>query len=194
MDKLKDKYKKVVIPAMMEKFGFKNPMAVPQITKVTVNSSFGKQAVTKTTSEREKLIAFISNDMALIAGQKPKVVKSKKSIAGFKLREGLEIAAMVTLRKTRMWDFLERLIYLSLPKSRDFKGVELTAVDKGGNLNIGFREHINFPEIFTDKEKTIFGLQITVSTDAKDQQQGVELFKLMGFPLKEVEKVEKRKK
>lgn len=185
MEKLQEKYKKQVIPAMMEKFGYKNPMAVPKITKVTLNSSFGKEAVTKTGAEREKMHNLIVQDLGLIAGQRPKLVKSKKSIAGFKLREGLEIAAMVTLRKQRMWDFLERLIYLSLPKSRDFKGIALTSVDKGGSLNIGFREHINFPEIFTEKEKTIFGLEITVSTNAKNQEKGLELFKLMGFPMKE---------
>jgi len=187
MDKLNEKYKKEVIPAMMKKFGYKNPMAVPKIKKVTVNSSFGKEIATKTSGEREKMHKLILTDMSLIAGQMPRLVKSKKSIAGFKLREGLEIAAMVTLRKQRMWDFLERLIYLSLPKSRDFKGIELSSVDKGGNLNIGFREHINFPEIFTEKEKTIFGLQITVSADAKNREEGLELFKLMGFPLKEKE-------
>ena len=185
MDKLQEKYKKEVIPAIMKKFGFKNPMAVPKITKVTVNSSFGRESVTKSGSEREKLMNLISGDLALISGQRPKIIKSKKSIAGFKLREGLEIAAMATLRRARMWDFLERLIYLSLPKSRDFKGIALAAVDQGGNLNIGFREHINFPEIFTEKEKTIFGLQITVSTDAKNREQGMELFTLLGFPLKE---------
>ena len=138
---------------MMEKFGYKNSMAVPKITKVTLNSSFGKDVANKTGGEREKIQNLIVQDIALITGQKPTLVKSKKSIAGFKLREGLEIAAMVTLRKDKMWDFLERLIYLSLPRSRDFKGLELTSVDKGGNLNIGFREHINFPEIFTEKEK-----------------------------------------
>ena len=126
------------------------------------------------------------NDLALITGQKPKLVKSRKSIAGFKLREGLEIASMVTLRKERMWDFLERLIYLSFPRSRDFKGVDTKSVDKMGNLNIGFKEHINFPEIFTEKEKTIFGLEISITTDAKDREKGLELFKLLGFPFKEV--------
>lgn len=188
MEKLQDKYKKEVIKKMMEKFGYKNPMAVPKITKVTVNSSFGKEVATKTSGEREKYQKLIMQDLALIAGQAPRLVKSKKSIAGFKLREGLEIAAMVTLRKARMWDFLERLIYLSLPKSRDFQGLSRKAVDKGGNLNIGFREHINFPEIFTEKEKTIFGLQVTVSTNAKDMAKGMELFKLMGFPIKEDKK------
>lgn len=192
MDKLQQKFNKEVIPAMQKKFGFKNPMAVPKITKVTLNSSFGKEAVTKTSSEREKMQNLIVQDLGLIAGQKPSLVKSKKSIAGFKLREGLEIAAMVTLRKGRMWDFLERLIYLSLPKSRDFQGLLKKGIDQGGNLNIGFKEHINFPEIFTEKEKTIIGLQVTVSTNAKNREHGVELFKLLGFPLKE-DKVENKK-
>lgn len=188
MEKLNKKYKDQVVKKMMECFGYKNPMAVPKIIKVTVNSSFGKEVATKTSGEREKFQKLITQDLALITGQAPSLVKSKKSIAGFKLREGLEIAAMVTLRKQKMWDFLERLIYLSLPKSRDFQGISRSAVDKGGNLNIGFREHINFPEIFTEKEKTIFGLQVTVSTNAKSQEKGIELFKLMGFPIKEDKK------
>jgi len=181
---LKEKYQKEVIPAMIQKFGYKSTMAVPKITKVTVNSSFGKQVATKTGSEREKIQEAIAQDLALITGQRPKLVKSKKSIAGFKLREGIEIAAMVTLRRQRMWDFLDRLVVLSLPRSRDFKGLEVKSVDNGGSLNIGFKEHINFPEIFTEKEKTIFGLEITVSTNAKDHTKGLELFKLLGFPLK----------
>lgn len=185
MHNLKEEYEKEVIPVMMDKFGYKNKMAVPKMTKVTINTSFGKEAANKTSGEREKIQNLILQDLSLITGQKPKLVKSKKSIAGFKLRQGIEIAAVVTLRKKRMWDFLERLIYLSLPRSRDFKGLEQKSVDKGGNLNIGFREHINFPEIFTEKEKTIFGLQVTVSTDAKDHEKGLELFKLMGFPIKD---------
>ena len=184
MEKLQKKYKDSVVPKLMEKFGYKNPMAVPSFKKVTINSSFAKDVATKTSGEREKMQNLVMQDLALISGQKPQLVKSKKSIAGFKLREGLEIAAKVTLRKGRMWDFLERLIYLSLPRSRDFKGLELSFVDKGGNLNIGFREHINFPEIFTEKEKTIIGLQVTVSTNAKNREVGLELFRLMGFPIK----------
>ncbi len=185
MQSLKEKYKKEVIPAMMKKFGYKNPMAVPSIKKVVLNSSFGKLAVTKTGSEREKLQNLITQDLSLIAGQKTNLVKSKKSIAGFKLREGLEIAATVTLRKQRMWDFLERFINLSLPRSRDFKGLNPKSIDKNGNLSIGFKEHIFFPEIFTDKEKTIFGFEITVVTNAKSKEEGLELYRLMGFPMKE---------
>lgn len=185
MEKLKDMYKNKVIPTMMKKFGYKSPMAVPKILKVTINTSFGKEVSQKTSGEREKTQNLISQDLSLITGQKPKLVKSKKSIAGFKLRQGIDIAAMVTLRKDKMWDFLERLIFLSLPRSRDFKGIERKSVDKGGNLSIGFREHINFPEVFTEKEKTIFGLQVTVSTNAKNQEKGLELFKLLGFPIKD---------
>jgi large subunit ribosomal protein L5 len=121
----------------------------------------------------------------LIAGQKPSLMKSKKSIAGFKLRENIEIAAKITLRKQKMWDFMERFIYLSLPRSRDFKGLNPESIDKKGNLSIGFKEHISFPEIFTEKEKTIFGFQITFTTNAKSKEEGLELYKLLGFPIKE---------
>ena len=184
MEKLQQKYNKEVIPAMMQRFGYKNRMAVPKIEKVTVNSSFGKEVGGKASGEREKIQNTVMNDLILITGQKPKLVKSKKSIAGFKLREGIDIAAVVTLRKKRMWDFLERLIFLSLPRSRDFKGINPKSIDKSGNFNIGFKEHINFPEIFTEKEKTIFGLQVTISTTAKTQEEGLGLFKLLGFPIK----------
>ncbi|MSU54229.1 MAG: 50S ribosomal protein L5 [Candidatus Staskawiczbacteria bacterium] len=192
MEKLQQKYNKEIIPAMMTKFGYKNPMAVPKITKVTLNTSFGKQVVSKTSGEREKIQKFVLQDMALIAGQGPRLVKSRKSIAGFSLREGLEIAAMVTLRKGRMWDFLERFIYLSLPRSRDFQGLNPKSIDQGGNMNIGFREHISFPEIFVEKEKTIFGLEVTISTNAKSREEGEALFRLLGLPLKEDKKVEKK--
>jgi len=184
MQHLRDKYTKEVVPAMMEKFGYKNKMAVPSIKKVVLNSSFGKEVVNKTSGERGKMQNLILQDLSLIAGQKPNLVKSKKSIAGFKLREGLEIAAVVTLRKSKMWDFLERLIYLSLPRSRDFKGINPKSIDKKGNLSIGFKEHIMFPEIFTEKEKTIFGLEVTVVTNAKSKEEGLELYKLLGFPIK----------
>jgi large subunit ribosomal protein L5 len=185
MQKLKEKYNKEAVPEMMKRFGYKNKMAVPSIRKVVLNSSFGKEVATKTSGEREKIQNLVMQDLSLIAGQKTNLVKSKKSIAGFKLREGLEIAAVVTLRRDKMWDFLERLIYLSLPRSRDFKGLNPKSVDKRGNLSIGFKEHIMFPEIFTEKEKTIIGLQVTVTTNAKSEKEGLELYKLLGFPMKE---------
>jgi large subunit ribosomal protein L5 len=186
MQSLKEKYNKEVIPAMMKTMGYKNRMAVPSIKKVVINSSFGKAVVGKSASEREKIYNLINQDLSLIAGQKTNLVKSKKSIAGFKLREGLEIGSVVTLRKSRMWDFLERLIYLSLPRSRDFRGINPKSIDKNGNLSIGFKEHIFFPEIFTEKEKTIFGFEVTVVVDnAKNREAGLELYKLLGFPMKE---------
>lgn len=185
MATLKEKYKKEVIPIMMERFGFKNPMAVPKLEKVVLNSCFGKEVVNKTAQEREKVIQNVVQDLTVISGQKPKVVRAKKSISGFKLRSGIEIAAAVTLRKDKMYDFLERLIYLTLPRSRDFKGLEPKSVDKRGNLTIGFREHIAFPEVVTEREKTIFGLEVTVVTNAKNKEDGLNLFKLLGFPIKE---------
>lgn len=185
MESLKERYNKIAIPEMQKKFGYKSRMAVPSIKKVVLNSSFGKEVVGKSASEREKVQKTITQDLSLIAGQHTNLVKSKKSIAGFKLREGLEIASVVTLRKQRMWDFLERFIYLSLPRSRDFKGIDPKNIDKNGNLSMGFKEHISFPEIFTEKEKTIFGLQITVVTNAKSKQEGLELYKQLGFPMRE---------
>ncbi len=185
MTELQKKYNTEVLPAMMAKFGYKNKMAVPCIKKVVISSSFGKEVSTKTSGEREKIQNLISNDLGQISGQKVKITKAKKSIAGFKLREGLEIGAVATLRKQRMWDFLERFIYLSLPRSRDFKGIDPKSIDKMGNLNMGFKEHISFPEVFTEKEKTIIGLQITVSTSAKSKEEGLELYKLLGFPIKD---------
>jgi large subunit ribosomal protein L5 len=148
--------------------------------------------VSKTSGEREKIQNATVHDLALIAGQQPRLAKAKKSIAGFSLREGLHIGAMVTLRKGRMWDFLERFIYVSLPRSRDFKGLESSSIDQRGNMNIGFREHILFPEIFVEKEKTIFGLEITLSTNAKTKEEGLELFRLLGLPIKEDKKEVKK--
>lgn len=184
MERLKEKYKKEVIPAMMEKFGYKNVMAIPKIVKVVINSCFGKEVATKTSQEREKVVQNVVNDLTLISGQKPRVVKSKKSIAGFKLRGGLDIAVAVTLRKDKMYDFLERLIYLTLPRSRDFQGLNSKSIDQKGNLTIGFKEHISFSEVITEKEKTIFGLEISVVTNAKNKEEGLRLFKLLGFPIK----------
>lgn len=185
---LKEKYQKEAVPEMMEKFGYKNIMAVPKIKKVVLNSCFGKEVVSKTGQERQKVIKNVCQDLVSISGQKPKVVKAKKSVAGFKLRSGIEIAAMVTLRKSKMYDFLERLIYLTLPRLRDFRGLNPKSIDKEGNLTIGLKEDIAFPEIVAEREKTIFGLEITVATNAKSKEEGLRLFKLMGFPFKEEDK------
>lgn len=181
---LKDKYKKEVIPEMMKKFGYKSSMAVPRIEKVIINSCFGKLVSGKTSQEVKKIQENILEDLALISGQKPMLIKAKKSISSFKLREGIPIAAIVTLRRKRMYDFLERLIYITFPRSRDFRGIDSNSIDRNGNLTIGFKEHIAFPEVSTEKEKNIFGLEITVVTTSKTKEKGLELLKLLGFPIK----------
>ncbi len=184
MIRLKEKYQKEAIPAMKKDHGYKNVMAMPKLVKVVVNSCFGKDTATKTSQEREKVAQSVSADLALITGQKPRIIKSKKSIAGFKLRGNIDVAAAVTLRKDRMYDFLERLLYLTLPRSRDFQGLNSKGIDKKGNLTIGFKEHIAFPEVITEKEKTILGLEITVVTNAKSKEEGLLLYRLLGFPIR----------
>jgi large subunit ribosomal protein L5 len=182
--KLSEKYNTEVIPEMMKKFGYKNKMAVPKIEKVVVNTGFGRQIAGKTTEEQKKITDFILEDLSLICGQRAVKTLAKKSIASFKIRQGLPIGAKVTLRGRKMRDFLERLIHLALPRSRDFKGIEPESVDKRGNLTIAIKEHIAFPEILPEKAKNIFGLEITVVTTAKTREEGLELLKLLGFPIK----------
>jgi len=169
---------------MMKKFGYKNIMVVPKIKKVVVNTSFGKLISGKTKEEQKKIFTFVLNDLALITSQRPILTKAKKSIAGFKIRQGLPIGAEVTLRKQMMYDFLERVIHIALPRSRDFQGINSKSVDSKGNLTIGIKEHIAFPEISIEKAKFIFGFEITVVTTAKTREEGLELLRLLGFPLK----------
>jgi large subunit ribosomal protein L5 len=180
---LKELYKNTVAPQLSKDYG--NVMSVPQIEKVCINVGFGREVAKTTGDARRKIMDMVSTDLGIITGQKAIFTKARKSIAGFKIRDGLIIGAKVTLRRQMMWDFLERYIYLSLPRSRDFKGLDPKSVDKNGNLSMGFKEHISFPEIFTEKEKTIFGLEITVATNAKSKEEGLELYKLLGFPMKE---------
>lgn len=184
MLRLAEKYKREVIPEMMKKFGYKNPMAVPKIKKVVVNVGFGRMVIDKTSKEAEKIQKYIFNSLALITGQKPQRREAKKSISSFKLREGMTVGARVSLGGKRMYYFLEKLIGLVLPRTRDFKGLSPKAFDKEGNLTIGFKEFTPFPEISPEKEKGIFGLEVTVVTTAKNQEEGIELLKLIGFPIK----------
>ena len=181
---LKEKYKKEVIPAMMKEFGYKNSMAVPGIEKVTINTSFGRLAVDKKGQEKEKMVGDILKDMGSISGQCAVSTKTKKSIASFKTREGVSIGACVTLRKQKMYDFLERLIHISIPRTRDFRGIKASSVDERGNLTIGIKEHICFSEISPEKLKSIFGLEITITTTAKTKKEGLRLLELSGFPIK----------
>ena len=169
---------------MMEKFDYKSKMAVPRIEKVVVNTGFGKLISGKTSQEQKKIFDNILNDLSLIVGQKVVLTKARKSISAFKLRRGMPVGAKVTLRKKRMNDFLERLIHIALPRSRDFRGIDKNSFDKKGNLTLAIKEHIAFPEVSPEKTKSIFGLEITVATNAKSQKEGKELLRLIGFPIK----------
>lgn len=184
MLRLKDKYIKKVIPAMKEKFNYKSNMVVPKIVKVIVNVGFGKFISGKTSDERKKIADNILTDLAQICGQRPVLTKAKKSIAGFKIREGQPVGVKVTLRKKIMYDFLERLINIVLPRTRDFRGINPNSIDEKGNLTIGIREHIVFPEVSPEVTRFNFGLEITVVTTAKSREDGVELLRLLGFPIK----------
>lgn len=181
---LKDKYQKQVILAMKEKFGLKSVMAVPRIEKVVVNTGFGKEAVAKTGDELKKLQSSAVEQLTLICGQKAVLTIAKKAISTFKLRKGLAIGAKVTLRGKRMYDFLERVINVTLPRSRDFRGLEPNSVDGQGNLTIAFKEQIAFTEVPPEKVRQSMGLEITIVTNARNKEKGLELFKLMGFPIK----------
>ncbi|RLC34755.1 MAG: 50S ribosomal protein L5 [Candidatus Nealsonbacteria bacterium] len=184
MMKLKEKYQKEVIPRMMEKFGYKNKMAVPAIKKAVVNTGFGREIVGKTSDEQKKIEQQVSHDLALICGQKAVPTYAKKSIASFKIKKGQVVGAKVTLRRGKMYDFLERLVHIALPRSRDFQGISQKSVDREGNLTLAIKEHIAFPEVSPEKTKNIFGLEVTIVTNAKTREEGLELFKMLGFPIK----------
>ena len=178
MSSLLAKYRKEVIPAMQKKFGIENIMAVPKVVKIVINVGIGKAI------KDNKFVEKVERDLGLLSGQKPVFRKAKQSISGFKIREGMNVGLMVTLHGKRMYDFIERLINVALPRSRDFRGIDLKNFDKMGNLNLGIKEHSIFPEIHYESLKDIFGLEITIVTTAKDREKGIELLRLMGFPIK----------
>ncbi len=182
--RLKEKYKKEVIPALKEKLSLKSVMAIPKIEKVSINVGFGKTVAGKGAGERKKVEDYILNSLSLLTGQKPSLRKAKKSIAVFKLREGVPIGALCTLRGKRMYEFLEKLIYVVIPRVRDFRGLNQKSITKEGDLTIGFKEYTPFPELKIEKERTLFGLEVTVQTTAKNKEDALELFRLMGFPIK----------
>jgi len=179
-----EKFNTEAVPGMIKKFGYKSRMAVPRIEKVVVNTGFGRQVAGKSTEEQKKISDSILEDLTVICGQKGIKTLAKKSIASFKVREKMPLGAKVTLRGKKMIDFLERLIHLVLPRTRDFKGIDLKSVDKKGNLTLAIKEHIAFPEILPERAKNIFGLEVTVATSAKSKEEGLELFRLLGFPMK----------
>ncbi len=175
---LRETYNKNVKSALKEKFSFKNDFAVPKITKIALNVGVGR--FTKDKSYLDNVAASI----AKITGQKPIMTKAKKSISAFKSRQGTVVGIAVTLRGARMYDFLEKLINITFPRVRDFRGVDEKKVDKNGNLSVGFKEHIAFPEIKVDDVENIHGLEVNIATTAKNHEEGVELFRLLGFPFK----------
>jgi large subunit ribosomal protein L5 len=176
--KLQDKYKKEILPKLIEKFAYQNRMEAPKLLKVVLNVGFGRHV-------KEK--AYVENvvkSLEKISGQKPVLTKAKKSISSFKVREGMVIGASVTMRGARMYDFVEKLVNISFPRVRDFRGISAKSVDRDGNLTIGFKEHIAFPEIGIDDLDNLFGLEVCLATSAKARDDGFELFNLMGFPFK----------
>ncbi len=178
MAKLHDQYKQEVIKALTEKFGYKTVMQVPRIVKITLNMGVGEAVADK------KVLENAARDMATISGQKPLITKVRKSVAGFHIREGYPIGCKVTLRGERMWEFLERLIVISIPRIRDFRGLSPKSFDGRGNYSMGVREQIIFPEIDYDKVDTIRGLDITITTTAKTDEEGRALLEAFNFPFR----------
>jgi len=178
MARLKEVYKKEIAPALMKQFGYKSPMEVPRITKITLNMGVGEATGDK------KILDNAVGDMQKIAGQKPVVTKARKAIAGFKIREGYPIGCMVTLRQERMYEFLDRFVTIALPRVRDFRGISSRAFDGRGNYNIGIKEQIIFPEIEYDKIDAIRGMNISITTTAKNDDEAKALLAAFRFPFK----------
>ncbi len=176
--RLKELYKKEILLKMKEKFGYKNNMEVPKLEKVVINIGFGRHAKDK------GYIENIEKNLISITGQRPVMTKAKKSISAFKVREGMTVGAKVTLRGARMYDFVEKLVNVTFPRVRDFRGIEEKIVDKTGSISIGFKEHLAFPEIKIDEIDNVHGLEINISVNKKNREENLELFRLMGFPFK----------
>jgi len=179
MVRLKEMYRSEIVDKMMEKFNYRNRMQVPKIEKIVLNIGVGEAI------QNPKSLDGAVSDLMAISGQKPIVTKAKKSIAGFKLRQGMSIGCKVTLRGDRMYDFLDKLINVALPRVRDFRGVSPTAFDGRGNYTLGIREQVIFPEIDYDKIDKIRGLEVVIVTTAKSDEEARELLRLMGMPFRE---------
>lgn len=176
MARLLDRYKKEVVPQMMKQFGFGNPMRVPRLVKIVVNMGVG-EGITDT-----KLVEDAANELAVIVGQRPVIIKSKKSIAGFKLRKGIPVGCKGTLRGVRMYEFLDRFISVAVPRMRDFRGFPLESFDGRGGYTFGLTEQTVFPEVDLDKIKRTQGMDITILTNARDKEETKGLLVLLGFP------------
>lgn len=176
---LREQYQKDVAPTLMDEFGYASVMQIPRLTKIVVNVGLGEAL------DNAKAIDFATNDIMRITGQKPVVTKAKKSIAGFKLREGRSIGLMVTLRGERMWSFLTRLIHVALPRTRDFQGISPESFDGRGNYTLGLREQLIFPEIAYDSIDKIRGFEVSIVTTAKNDEEGRRLLALLGMPFRQ---------
>jgi large subunit ribosomal protein L5 len=176
--RLREKYKKQIVPGLMQKFSYKNPMQVPRLEKIVINMGLGEAVA------NAKIIDTAAAEVAAITGQKAQVTRAKKSIANFKLREGLPIGVKCTLRRERMWEFLDRLVTLALPRVRDFRGTSPRAFDGAGNYTLGLKEQIVFPEIDFDKVDKPRGMNITFVTTAKTNEEAKELLKQLGMPFR----------
>ncbi len=178
MNRLKTEYKEKIIDAMMKKFEYKNVMQVPKLEKIVVNMGVGEA------KDNSKIMDFAVNDLTIITGQKPLVIKAKKSVAAFKIREGMPIGTKVTLRGERMFEFLDRLVNLSLPRVRDFRGVNPNSFDGRGNYAMGIKEQLIFPEIKYDQVDKIRGMDIIIVTTAKTDEEARELLSQFGMPFR----------
>ena len=176
MSRLKEKYQKEVVPALKKEFGYPNAMAIPKIRKVVINMGLGEA------TSNAKIVDTAADELSKITGQKATVRRAKKSIAAFKVREGMPVGAMVTLRGERMWDFLDRLTTLALPRIRDFRGIPDKSFDGRGNYSLGLREQLAFPEIDYDKVDRLRGLEISIVTTAKTDEESKKLLELLGMP------------
>ncbi|ABQ89580.1 50S ribosomal protein L5 [Roseiflexus sp. RS-1] len=177
--RLKEKYQTEVVPALMQEFRYRSVMQVPRIEKIVLNIGLGEAI------QNSKALDAATADLAAIAGQKPVITRARKSIAAFKVRQGMPIGVMVTLRGPRMWSFLDRLMNLVLPRLRDFRGVSRRSFDGRGNYSIGLREQIVFPEIDYDKVDKLRGLEVVIVTTAPDDEQGYALLKRLGMPFRD---------
>jgi len=178
MARLKEVYSKEIIPQLMKEFGYKNVMQVPKLEKIVVNMGLGEAI------QNVKILDSAAEEISSITGQKAVITKAKKSIASFKLRQGMPIGCMVTLRKDRMYEFLDRLMNISLPRVRDFKGVSAKGFDGRGNYSLGIKEQLIFPEIDYDKVDKVKGLNISIVTTAKTDEEGRALLKILGMPFR----------
>ncbi|RJQ53569.1 MAG: 50S ribosomal protein L5 [Actinobacteria bacterium] len=177
--RLRERYETEIIPRLMDELGMKNPFEVPRLEKIVVNMGVGDGA------QDAKALDAAMEDLSIVTGQKPAVTKAKKSIAGFKIREGMSIGAKVTLRGARMYEFLDRLLSTALPRIRDFRGLNPNAFDGRGNYSLGVDEQLVFPEIDYDKVVKVRGMDITIVTTAEDDEQAFALLKALGFPFRE---------